>query len=82
VVKDVIASGVTETYLLEQFLEKGASRVRFATLIDLEDERKTDLDEVYKAFTIKRSGPLVGYGLKYRGRYGNLPYVGQIANGG
>lgn len=81
VVKDVISSGVTETYLLEQFLEKGARRVRFATLIDLEDERKTDLEDVYKAFSVKRSGPFVGYGLKYRGRYGNLPYVGQIANG-
>jgi len=78
VVKDVISTGVTETYLTAQFLEKGAKSVRYAALIDLPDERRADLDVVYRAFTLDHAGPLVGYGLKYHGRFGNLPYIGRL----
>ena len=81
VVKDVISTGVTETYLAEQFLQKGARSVRYAALIDLPDERRADLDVVYRAFTLDHAGPLVGYGLKYHGRYGNLPYIGRLTDG-
>jgi hypoxanthine phosphoribosyltransferase len=81
VVKDVISTGVTETYLSEQFLQKGARSVRYAALIDLPDERRADLDVVYRAFSLDHAGPLVGYGLKYRGRYGNLPYIGRLSAG-
>ncbi|MGD2116150.1 MAG: phosphoribosyltransferase family protein [Acidobacteriota bacterium] len=78
VVKDVVSTGVTENYLAEQFLQKGAKSVRFAALIDLPDERKTELEVLYHAFSVDRTGPLVGYGLKYDGRYGNLPYIGRL----
>jgi hypoxanthine phosphoribosyltransferase len=77
VVKDVVSSGVTETYLAGQFRDKGADSVRFVALIDLPEERKTELDVDYHAFSPERSAPLVGYGLKHDGRYGNLPYVGR-----
>ena len=77
VVKDVVASGVTETYLAGQLRDKGAASVRFVALIDLPDERKTELDVDYHAFTLERSAPLVGYGLKHDGRFGNLTYVGR-----
>ncbi|HEX6200561.1 MAG TPA: phosphoribosyltransferase family protein [Thermoanaerobaculia bacterium] len=77
VVKDVVSSGVTETYLAEQFRDRGAASVRFVALIDLPEERKTELDVDYHAFSLERSAPLVGYGLKHDGRYGNLPYVGR-----
>lgn len=78
VVKDVISTGVTETYLAQQFLQKGARSVKYTALIDLPDERRTDLDVVYHAFTLDHAGPLVGYGLKFHGRYGNLPYIGRL----
>ena len=81
VVKDVISTGVTETYLAEQFLQKGARSVRYAALIDLPDERRADLDVVYRAFILDHAGPLVGYGLKYHGRHGNLPYIGRLTAG-
>ncbi len=78
VVKDVVASGVVESYLQQQLESRGASRVRFAALIDLPDERKTDVEIAYRAFTAHRAGPLVGYGLKHNGRFGNLPWVGRL----
>lgn len=76
ILKDVSVSGVIETYLTSQFRDRGAANVRFATLIDVPDQRKTDFEPDYRLFTADRKGVFVGYGLKYRGRYGNLPYIG------
>ena len=78
VIKDVVTSGVTESYLAEQLRQMGAARVRFLGLIDMPDERKTDLDLDYRVFSLERSAPLVGYGLKHLGRFGNLPYIGRF----
>jgi hypoxanthine phosphoribosyltransferase len=75
VIKDVSASGVPESYLADQFLQHGASDVKFAVLIDIPGDRKTD----FQAFTAERKGLFVGYGLKHEGQYGNLPYLGRIA---
>lgn len=81
VLKDVVSSAVTEPYLEQQLRDHGAREVRFAALIDLPDERKTAFDLHYRALTTRRQGVLVGYGLKHLGRYGNLPYVGRLADG-
>ena len=70
------ASGVIETYLTSQFRQRGAKAVRFATLIDVPDLRKTDFEPDYRLFSADRQGMFVGYGLKYKGRFGNLPYIG------
>ena len=78
VLKDVVSSGVIEVYLGEQVRQHGAREVRFAALIDLLDERKTDFELDYRAFTTRRKGVFVGYGLKHEGRYGNLPYIGRL----
>ncbi len=80
IVKDVIATGVIENYLSSQFLQRGAREVRFAALLDLPEERRTEFEADYRLFTPKRAGTFVGYGLKYRGRYGNLAYIGRLAD--
>ena len=76
--KDVVTSGVTEPYLEQQLRDHGAREVRFAALIDIPDERKTDFQVGYAAFRTGRQGLLVGYGLKHLGRYGNLSHVGRV----
>jgi hypoxanthine phosphoribosyltransferase len=81
VLKDVVSSGVTEPYLEQQLRDHGAREVRFAALIDMPDERKTAFNLHYSALTTHRKGLLVGYGLKHEGRFGNLPYVGRLADG-
>lgn len=78
ILKDVVATGVTETYLATQFLDMGASQVRFVALIDLPEERKLDLGVDYRLFTPKRAGKFLGYGLRVDGRYGHLPYIGRL----
>lgn len=81
-VKDVVSTGVIETYLRNQFMQRRARRVAVAALIDLPEERRTDLKVDYRLFTPKKAGLFVGYGLKTSGRYGNLPYVGRLAEQG
>ena len=72
---------MTEPYLEQPLRDHGAREVRFAALIDMPDERKTAFDLDYIALSTRRRGLLVGYGLKHQGRYGNLPYVGRLADG-
>jgi hypoxanthine phosphoribosyltransferase len=81
-VKDVVTSGVIESYLDQQLRERGARAVRVVALIDKPAERKTALEVDYLAFSTDRAGTLVGYGLKHRGRWGNLPYLGLLAEHG
>ena len=79
VLKDVVSTGIIETYLGNQLVLKGAKRVRFVALVDLPKERKTHCQIDYSVFTTERSARLVGYGMKHQGRHGNLPYVGYLA---
>ncbi len=78
--KDVASTGVIETYLSNELRERGARAVRFAALIDVPSERKTEFAVDYPLFTEERQGAFVGYGLKRDGRYGNLPFLGRIHN--
>jgi hypoxanthine phosphoribosyltransferase len=79
IIKDVVVSGVIENYLTSQFRDRGAQRVVFAALIDVPDQRTTDFQPDYSLFRAERQGIFVGYGLKHKGRYGNLPYIGQLS---
>lgn len=81
VVKDVASTGVTESWLGSQLRQMGAKSVRFAVLVDLAEERRTDFATDFHAFSLRRTGRLAGYGMKTEGRLGNLPYIGQLATG-
>lgn len=76
--KDVVNTGVIETYLSDQLRGGGAESVRIAAIVDKPHERKTDLAVDYPLFT-SEGGTFVGYGMEYRGRHGNLPYVAEIS---
>ncbi len=78
-VKDVVESGIIESYLDQQLREHGARAVKFVALIDMPAERKISLDVDYHAFQTSRQGTLVGYGLKHGGRYGTLPFIGRLS---
>ncbi len=78
VVKDVVSSAVIETYLRSQFLAMGASKVQTIALVDLPKERTVHFQVDYGVFTTERTKRLVGYGMKFEGRYGGLPYVGYL----
>lgn len=78
VLKDVVATGVIENYLMSQLLDHGARQVRFVALIDLPEERRSDFHVDYRVFTPRRPGVFVGYGLKRDGMFGNLPHLARL----
>lgn len=80
VIKDVVATGVIENYLKTQLLGMGARRVRVVGLIDLPEERRSDLQVDYRLFSPRRPGIFVGYGLKRDGRFGNLRYLARLGS--
>jgi hypoxanthine phosphoribosyltransferase len=75
--KDVVNTGVIETYLSDQLRGGGASSVRLAAIVDKPSERTTGIVVDFPLFAADR-GTFAGYGMEYRGRFGNLPYVAEI----
>jgi hypoxanthine phosphoribosyltransferase len=75
--KDVVATGVIENYLLTQLRQKNPASIRLVALLDRPDQRSVELQVDHYAFRID-GGTFVGYGLENEGRFGNLPYIGRI----
>jgi len=77
VLKDVVTTGITETYLLTQLRQRSPDTLKLVCLIDCPAERKVELRCDFPVFTAER-GRFVGYGLELEREFGNLPYIGQI----
>lgn len=75
--KDVVNTGVIETYLSEQLRSEGASEVRLAAIVDKPSERHTAIVCDFPLFVAER-GVFAGYGMEYRGRFGHLPWIGEV----
>lgn len=74
-VEDIIDSGITLKYLLENMKTRKPLSVRICTLLSKPERRKVEIDVAYNGFTIPDHF-VVGYGLDYSEKYRNLPYVG------
>lgn len=81
-VKDVIATGVVDSFLRDQLQKRGAREVRFAALLDVPEQRRTQFEPEYAVFLPKKTGRFVGYGIKYGGLYGNLDHIGLLLEEG
>lgn len=77
VLKDVVSTGVIETYLLAQLRQKNPASLKLVALIDRPDARTVDLTVDFRAFE-GTEGAYVGYGLEIEGRHGNLPYLALV----
>jgi hypoxanthine phosphoribosyltransferase len=75
--KDVVSTGVIESYLLNQLRQKNPASLRLVALLDRPDLRTMELEVDYRVFKVDE-GTFVGYGLELDGRYGNLPYIGRV----
>ncbi len=81
IVKDVIRSGITESYLMDQLREEKPRSIRFACLVDRPQERKSSLFADYVLFP-SQEGVLVGYGMDYRGIGGCFPFIATVRSAG
>jgi hypoxanthine phosphoribosyltransferase len=77
VLKDVVTTGVIESYLLTQFRQKAPEDLKLVALIDRPTQRTVEVTVDYKLFQADE-GTFVGYGLEMNGRWANLPYIGTL----
>ncbi|MEO8430739.1 MAG: phosphoribosyltransferase family protein [Acidobacteriota bacterium] len=75
--KDVVNSGVIETYLLTHLAAAGASAITLVAIVDKVSERKTELAVDFALFSADR-GRFAGYGMEAGGRWAHLPYIAEV----
>lgn len=80
VVEDIIDTGLTLSYLLENLRSRGAASVKLAALLDKPEPRKIGVAVDYVGFEVPNKF-LVGYGLDAAERYRNLPFIAVLREG-
>ena len=77
-VEDIVDTGTTIRFLLDDLYKRKAASVRIITLLKKEGVEERDLPHVdYTGFTIPPVY-VVGYGLDYAERFRHLPYVAYL----
>jgi len=77
IVEDILDTGVTLAYLMQQLQLYQPRSLRVCTLLDKPHRRKVDLHPDHVGFQVP-DRHVVGYGLDYQGKYRNLPYLGYV----
>jgi hypoxanthine phosphoribosyltransferase len=75
VVEDIIDTGLTMKFLLENLAARHPASVKVATLLEKPARAKTKVQIDYKGFVIEDKF-VVGYGLDYGEKYRNLSFIG------
>lgn len=78
VVEDIVDTGRTLAYLVEELKRRGAASVRVCALLDKPSRRQVPVCLDYVGFEVPNCF-VVGYGLDFAGRYRNLPYVAELS---
>jgi hypoxanthine phosphoribosyltransferase len=78
IVEDIIDSGLTLSWLLENFASRGAASVEVFALLRKPEAAKVHVDCRYVGFDIPTEF-VVGYGLDYAEQYRNLRDVAILA---
>lgn len=76
-IEDIIDTGFTLKYLLRTLSGRNPRSLEVCTLLDRRARRIIEMDLKYIGFEIPDKF-VVGYGLDYRQRYRNLPYIGVV----
>jgi len=74
IIEDIIDTGLTLNYLVENMITRNPNSVKICCLLDKPDRRLTDVQVDYVGFAIPDEF-VVGYGLDYNERYRNLPNI-------
>lgn len=77
IVEDIIDTGYTLEYLKNYLALKKPKSIKICVLLDKEARRKVNISPDYYGFKIPDEF-VVGYGLDYKDKYRNLPYVGYV----
>jgi len=74
VVEDIVDTGLTLRYLMENMTTRGVASLAVAALLDKPSRRRVEVRLDYVGFRVPDEF-VVGYGLDFAQRYRNLPYV-------
>ena len=77
IVEDIIDTGLTLQYLINNLKVRNPASLRLAALLIKDGIERPPLDVAYEGFHI---GPefVIGYGLDFDGKYRNLPHVAVV----
>ncbi len=76
-IEDVVDTGLTLNYLLRNLRARNPASLEVCVMFDKPVRRLVELPLRYKGFDIPDQF-VVGYGLDYREKYRNLPFVGLL----
>lgn len=77
IVEDIVDSGLTLQFLLENMRTHRTTSVKVCALLDKTARRMVDVSIDYRGFEVPNVF-VVGYGMDYAGLYRNLPYIGVL----
>jgi hypoxanthine phosphoribosyltransferase len=77
-IEDVIDTGLTLQYLLQNLRARQPASLEVCVLFDKSSSRLLDIPIKYKGFDLPPYF-VVGYGLDFREKYRNLPFVGLLS---
>lgn len=77
IAEDIVDTGLTLNYLIENLKARNPLSIKVATLLDKADRRKVNVTPDYNGFSIMDEF-VVGYGLDFNEEFRNLPYVGVL----
>jgi hypoxanthine phosphoribosyltransferase len=78
IVEDIIDSGLTLSWLINNLGSREPATLKVCTLLRKPDAAKVAIDVEWVGFDIPNEF-VVGYGLDYAEKYRNLPFVGTLA---
>jgi hypoxanthine phosphoribosyltransferase len=76
-IEDIVDTGFTLKYLVRTLAGRNPKTLEVCTLLDRRARRIIEMELKYIGFEIPDKF-VVGYGLDYRQRYRNLPYIGVV----
>jgi len=79
VVEDIVDTGHTVHYLLENLATRRPASLKLASLLHKPERQEREVKIDYLGFTIPNKF-VVGYGLDIAQRYRNLPFIGYVTN--
>ncbi len=77
VVEDIVDTGLTMRYLMENLQTRRPASIKICALLDKPARRQVPTRIDYLGFTVPDVF-VIGYGLDYKGRFRNLDYIGTI----
>lgn len=74
ILENIINTGLTHNYLRKNLKSRNPKSLRICTLLNNIEKKLVEIPVEYSGFEIS-SGFVVGYGLDYKEKYRNLPYI-------